>query len=101
MKSVETSVIENRKVAKDFYCLRFFWNKEWGKILAGNFCEIRVNNLSAPLLRRPFAFSDYNESEDWAEIIYQKRGTATDILSQKKGVQSTIDPIEDEDTGGQ
>ncbi|MDR0303655.1 MAG: dihydroorotate dehydrogenase electron transfer subunit [Chitinispirillales bacterium] len=101
MKSIETSIIENIKIAQDFYKLRFFWDKQWGVLQAGNFCEIKVNNLSAPLLRRPFAFSDFNKNENFAEIIYQKRGTATQILVQKKGIESTVAPIEDEDTDGQ
>jgi len=84
MTSIETKIILNEKVAKDFYKLRFLWKKEWGAPVAGNFCEIKTNDLSAPLLRRPFAFSAYDESKDFAEIIYQKRGTATDILSKKR-----------------
>ncbi|MCL1947029.1 MAG: dihydroorotate dehydrogenase electron transfer subunit [Chitinivibrionia bacterium] len=97
MKSVETNVIENLEIAKNFYRLRFFWDRTWGTPLAGNFCEIKVNNLSVPLLRRPFAFSDYNEKEKYAEIIYQKRGTATDVLSRKKSIESNVKPIENED----
>jgi dihydroorotate dehydrogenase electron transfer subunit len=100
MKNIETSVIENVKIADDFYKLRFFWDKQWGVLQAGNFCEIKVNNLCTPSLRRPFAFSDFNESENFAEIIYQKRGTATQILSQKKGIESAVAPIEDEDAEG-
>ena len=88
MKSVNTQIKENRKISEDFYKLRFLWKREWGEPIAGNFCEIKVNGLSAPLLRRPFAFSDYagypkKEDGFFAEIIYQKRGTATEILTQK------------------
>ena len=101
MKNVETSVIDNVKISRDFYRLRFFWDKEWGVLQAGNFCEIKTNNLSVPLLRRPFAFSDYSETENYTEIIYQKRGIATDILSQKKGIESNVEPIENEDVEGQ
>lgn len=100
MKCVESNVIENVEIAKDFYRLRFFWEKSWGAPAAGNFCEIKANNLSVPLLRRPFAFSNYNEKEKYAEIIYQKRGTATDILSRKKSMESNVEPIENEDVEG-
>jgi dihydroorotate dehydrogenase electron transfer subunit len=95
MKSVETSVIENVKISQDFYRMRFFWDKEWGVLHAGNFCEIKANNLSVPLLRRPFAFSGYDESENFAEVIYEKRGTATQVLSQKRGIQSNVESIDD------
>jgi dihydroorotate dehydrogenase electron transfer subunit len=99
MRSVETNVIENIEIARDFYRLRFFWDKNWGRPQAGNFCEIKVNNLSAPLLRRPFAFSDFNEKENFAEIIYQKRGTATEVLSLKKSIKSTFDSIDNQSGG--
>ena len=101
MKSIETSVIENVRISQDFYKLRFFWDKQWGVLQAGNFCEIKVNNLSAPLLRRPFAFSNFNGNENFAEIIYQKRGAATQVLAQKRGIESVVAPIDDEDEDGQ
>jgi dihydroorotate dehydrogenase electron transfer subunit len=91
MKDVEVEIKENVKISADFYKLSFFWDKEWGMPLAGNFCEIKVNNLTAPMLRRPFAFSGFDRSSQTAEIIYQKRGTATNILANKSGMKSTIE----------
>lgn len=98
MKDFEVEIKENVKISADFYRLSFFWDKNWGQPLAGNFCEIKVNNLTTPMLRRPFAFSGFDEHSQTAEIIYQKRGTATTILSCKSGLKSTIEQNEaDED----
>lgn len=93
MKDVEVEIKENIKISNDFYKLSFFWDKEFGIPLAGNFCEIKVNDLTAPTLRRPFAFSGFDEHSKTAEIIYQKRGIATDILSQKNGKIKILAPI--------
>jgi len=94
MKDFEVEIKENVKISADFYRLSFFWDKNWGQPLAGNFCEIKVNNLTTPMLRRPFAFSGFDEHSQTAEIIYQKRGTATSILSHKSGLKSTIETTE-------
>jgi dihydroorotate dehydrogenase electron transfer subunit len=90
MKSFITTIIENRQISPDFYLLKFNWDKDWGKPVGGNFLELKVNSSSAPLLRRPFAFS--NSDNDSAEMIYQIRGESTKLLSEKKQGE-TIDLI--------
>ena len=102
MKDVEVEIKENKRISAGgvsgaFYRLSFHWDKSWGIPSAGNFCEIKVNNLSAPTLRRPFAFSGFDEHSSTAEIIYQKRGTATSILSNKSGIKSTMGQSEDDE----
>lgn len=82
MKDVEVEIKGNVKISDDFYKLSFFWDKSFGEPVAGNFCEINVNDLTSPTLRRPFAFADFDGNE-CAEIIYQNRGTATNILADK------------------
>ncbi len=78
----EAPIIENREIARDYFELIFktalFGTDE---VLPGQFLTIRINELSTPLLRRPFAFSSW--SGDTARIIYQRRGPGTEALSGK------------------
>lgn len=82
MKTVSTKVLENRQISPDFYQLKFVWKEEWGIPQIGNFLELKVSESTAPLLRRPFAFSNY--SNEVGEIIYQLRGESTKLLSKKQ-----------------
>lgn len=84
MKTVTTTVIENRQISPDFYLLAFQWKREWGEPQPGNFLELKVNNSTAPMLRRPFAFSGYDADREVAEMIYQIRGTSTQLLAEKR-----------------
>lgn len=82
MKQFLATVISNRKIAEGYYELLFGWPFDAGNPRAGQFCTIKVSESTTPLLRRPFAFSNFNDSI--ASIIYQKRGPATEILASKE-----------------
>jgi len=88
VKQFLSIIHENRQITEDYYCLTFYWDPETDIPLPGQFITIRVSESSVPLLRRPFALSEYNESEQKASIIYQKRGTATEILAGKHSKES-------------
>ncbi len=91
MKDKRVKITENRQISPDFYLLSFEWKKEWGIPEAGHFLELKVDESSSPLLRRPLAFSDYNETLEIGSLIYQKRGVSTDLLSKKPvGSEVTI-----------
>lgn len=79
-----SNIHSNRQISIGFYCLTFDWADQQYTPQPGQFITIRVSESSVPLLRRPFAFSEYNSENKSASIIYQKRGTATEILAGKK-----------------
>lgn len=83
MVDQSVQIIENRQISPDFYLLRFTWKAAWGVPAPGSFLELKVNDATAPLLRRPFAFSDFNSDKEEAAMIYQVRGTSTELLKQK------------------
>jgi dihydroorotate dehydrogenase electron transfer subunit len=74
-------VLENVAIAKDYYQLRIQLPENHGLPEAGQFLTFRIGEGIAPLLRRPFAFSAYNSKLGQAEIIYERRGNATQILT--------------------
>jgi dihydroorotate dehydrogenase electron transfer subunit len=80
MKHFSARVLGNVAISDSFHELTF----EWGAASVpgpGQFCTIRVSPYSAPLLRRPFAFSAFERQKGVASIIYKRRGPATEILS--------------------
>jgi len=88
MKQLQSQVISNKQISADFFELSMRWDKSAGVPLPGQFLTIRVTQDSVPLLRRPFAYSDYDESNQTVSIIYQKRGRATEIISAKQPGES-------------
>jgi dihydroorotate dehydrogenase electron transfer subunit len=77
----EAALISNRQIASDYFELRFRVSKEI-RPEPGQFLTLRVAEGPVPLLRRPFAFSSFDGSE--AGIIYQRRGSGTELLAGKR-----------------
>jgi len=82
---------ENRPLGGAFFRLSFDWGAEWAPA-PGQFLTIRVTDGPVPLLRRPFAFSDYSRADRRASVIVKRRGTATDILYRRRPGE-TVDTI--------
>ncbi len=83
MKQLFSTIHSNKQISHDFYEILFDWHSDNGIPEPGQFLTVRVSECTVPLLRRPFAFSGFDKNNQKASIIYQKRGTATDILSAK------------------
>jgi dihydroorotate dehydrogenase electron transfer subunit len=92
MKQFIATVVSHNPVSECFFELVFSWDDAAGKVCSGQFCTIRVSPYTAPLLRRPFAFSAFDEKAKTASIIYKKRGPATELLSCKQ-TGSNLDVI--------
>lgn len=84
MKDQTVTVKANRQISPDFYEIRFDWKQAWGQPRAGQFLELRVTEATAPLLRRPYAFSDFDGTEETGAMIYQVRGQSTQMLAAKR-----------------
>lgn len=68
--------------------LKFEWDIHAGTPRPGQFFTLRARESTDPLLRRPFAFSSFEEEQ--AGCIYQVRGPATRILASF-AASTTID----------
>ena len=83
MQQFIAPVISNNAVGDGVYELTFEWGGRISEPLPGQFCTIQVSQTTAPLLRRPFAFSGFDRGGARASVVYQKQGPATEILSAK------------------
>jgi dihydroorotate dehydrogenase electron transfer subunit len=84
MKQLLSEIHENKQITLYYYSLTFDWELKAGIPVPCQFITIRVSDSTVPLLRRPFAFSAYDKDRNTASIIFQKRGTATEILAGKQ-----------------
>ncbi|MBD3420292.1 MAG: dihydroorotate dehydrogenase electron transfer subunit [Chitinivibrionales bacterium] len=83
MKQLQAKTISNVYITSDFKKLTFDWPQEAGIPRPGQFVTIRAAQASSPLLRRPFAFSQYDSQYHYASMIYQVRGPSTELIAGK------------------
>jgi dihydroorotate dehydrogenase electron transfer subunit len=83
MLQFDAEILENRRLSADFFRMDLAWDPGAGRPLPGQFMTVRAGEGSAPLLRRPFAFSGFSDlrGSPRASFIYQLRGPATRLLS--------------------
>jgi dihydroorotate dehydrogenase electron transfer subunit len=95
MKQFRGKILGNQALSSDYYELEFTWDTTAGAPLPGQFFTIRISDNTVPLLRRPFAFSAFDENKKTASTIFQKRGRGTEILAakQKDDTLDTIGPL--------
>jgi dihydroorotate dehydrogenase electron transfer subunit len=77
-------VISNQFISDGYYILKIASREISQLAQPGMFVSIKVNELTDPMLRRPFSFYDVSEKKDNFSILYQVVGKGTKILSEKK-----------------
>lgn len=92
MNQISASIRSNTPIAQSFHEATFTWPTQSPPPLPGQFVSIRISDATAPLLRRPFAFSNVDPKAGTASIIYQTRGAATELLAGK-GAGESLDVI--------
>jgi dihydroorotate dehydrogenase electron transfer subunit len=75
----KSTVRNASQISADFFELSFRWDGPPPS--PGQFLTVRISELTAPLLRRPFAFSGFDPDTNTASMIYQRRGPATTLLA--------------------
>jgi len=81
MQRLAATVLTNDLFAEGCFRLNLKLPEGHQAPLPGQFLTMRVGEGIAPLLRRPFAYASYNVREKSASIIYERRGSATQMLS--------------------
>jgi dihydroorotate dehydrogenase electron transfer subunit len=84
MKNIKSKILSQKSIAQGYMEMTFSWSDDCETPQPGQFLTIKIQEQPIPLLRRPFALSAYNEAEKSASIIYQVRGTGTEILASLK-----------------
>jgi dihydroorotate dehydrogenase electron transfer subunit len=90
MKQFTTKIIVNSPFCENMYEMQFAMDGAAGAPLPGQFCTIRASDSTSPLLRRPFALSNFDSKNRITSLVYKKCGPATEILAGK----SPGDPLD-------
>lgn len=81
MQRLLSTVLDNKAIADGYFRLTFSLPKTNHKPNPGQFLTLRIGEGISPLLRRPFAYASLDSSGREASIIYERRGSATHLLS--------------------
>ncbi|MDD5496172.1 MAG: dihydroorotate dehydrogenase electron transfer subunit, partial [Candidatus Omnitrophica bacterium] len=82
MRQLSVKILENKKIARDFYKMRIESAYLAKNIKPGQFLEVRCSDGSDPLLRRPLGA--HRILKDSVEMLYEVVGRGTALLSKKK-----------------
>ena len=85
MRKIESmTIISQKLIAKNIYELVLSGNLVKGMLQAGQFVNIKVNEVAYPLLRRPISICEINQELNQFTVIYRAEGEGTKLLSQKR-----------------
>lgn len=84
MRRFDAELLENRELSRDYRKIEAAWPEDAGVPGPGMFVTLRVSGATDPLLRRPFALSDYDPGSGRISFIFQIRGPATRLLSERR-----------------
>jgi dihydroorotate dehydrogenase electron transfer subunit len=81
MQHISCTILDNLRVAEGCFRLSFRYPTGFEAPRPGQFMTLRLGNGISPLLRRPFAYSGHDAAGGAGELIYERRGNATQLLS--------------------
>lgn len=81
MQRVTATVLEHETIAEGYFRLAFSLPKGSEPPMPGQFMTMRISDGISPLLRRPFAYASGNHLESQASILYERRGSATQLMT--------------------
>jgi len=85
MRKLESmTIISQKLIAKNVYELVLSGDLVKGMLQAGQFVNIKVNEVAYPLLRRPISICEINQELNQFTVIYRAEGEGTKLLSQKR-----------------
>ncbi len=82
MKQLKAKILENKKLAKEFYRMRIESAYLAKTAKPGQFVEVKCSEGPGPLLRRPLGV--HRISKGGIELLYEVVGAGTELLAQKK-----------------
>lgn len=85
MRKVQNmTIVSQRSIAKNIYEIVLSGDLVQGMFQAGQFVNIKINEVAYPLLRRPISICEINQTLNQFTMIYRVEGEGTKLLSQKK-----------------
>lgn len=83
-KVQKMTIISQKMIAKNVYELVLSGDLVQSMLQAGQFVNIKINEVAYPLLRRPISICEINHEWNQFTVIYRAEGEGTKLLSQKQ-----------------
>ena len=78
------TILENTNLKGGYYRIRFFHPDIAARATGGQFVHVRITNLEAHLLRRPFSIHDTDKETGSVTVVYKVVGEGTKAMSELK-----------------
>lgn len=80
---VETGrVISNEQIGADVWLMKVYAPKQAAEAEVGQFCNVRVTDGTAPLLRRPISYAGFDREQGTIDLLYRVVGRGTDLMTR-------------------
>lgn len=74
-------VLRNEQIGSDVWIMDIHAPQQAAEAQVGQFCNVRVSNCTAPLLRRPISYAGFNSKEGTISLLYRVVGVGTELLT--------------------
>ena len=75
-------VVRNEQIGSDVWIMDIHAPKQAAEAKVGQFCNVRVADSTAPLLRRPISYAGFDVQKGTITLLYRVVGKGTDIMTR-------------------
>lgn len=75
-------VVRNEQIGSDVWIMDVHAPKQAAEAKVGQFCNVRVTDSTAPLLRRPISYAGFDAEKGIITLLYRVVGAGTDIMTR-------------------
>jgi len=83
-KVQKMEIISQREIARHIFELVLKGDLVRSMLVPGQFVNVKVSDVEAPLLRRPISICDINQELNQLTIVYRSEGQGTTLLSKRQ-----------------
>ena len=74
-------VVRNEQIGSDVWVMDIHAPKQAAEAKVGQFCNVRVADSTAPLLRRPISYAGFDAQKGTITLLYRVVGKGTEIMT--------------------
>ena len=75
-------VLRNEQIGADVWIMELYAPKQAKEAQVGQFCNVRVTDGTAPLLRRPISYAGFDSEKGTITLLYRVVGRGTELMTR-------------------
>ena len=75
-------VVRNEQIGSDVWVMDIHAPKQAAEAKVGQFCNVRVSDSTAPLLRRPISYAGFDAAKGIITLLYRVVGSGTELMTR-------------------